>query len=152
MSNPRGLGLLIKEAKGWRDLGKGPSPSPLGRPAKEGREESLPFPNSDWGEELDSSLQTCLSQQGRGRKPSPTPTRVGGRSWTPPPTRLLPCGARPWPLPLPPGRGVPPPQLGLGPSLTYHVGAAALWALWAHLAAPFYWAPTKSFIDIFPIY
>ena len=43
-------------------LGEGAKPFPLGRPAKEGREESLPFPNSDWGEELDSSLQTCLSQ------------------------------------------------------------------------------------------
>ena len=51
LSNPRGLGLLIKEAKGWRGLGKGQSPSPFGAPAKEGREESLPFPNSDWGEE-----------------------------------------------------------------------------------------------------
>ena len=50
-SNPRGLGLLIKEAKGWRCLGKGQSPSPFSAPAKEEREESLPFPNSDWGEE-----------------------------------------------------------------------------------------------------
>ena len=51
MSNTRGLGLLIKEAKGWRCLGKGQSPSPFGVSAKEGREESLPFPNSDWEEE-----------------------------------------------------------------------------------------------------
>ena len=41
VSNPRGLGLLIKEAKGWRCLGKGQA-LPLGASALEEESSSSP--------------------------------------------------------------------------------------------------------------